>query len=96
MAWSPAPEGARLAVRIDETAVAIHHVSVAMASVTILAALMATLMLPWPVCAAWTVIGLTLEAWCWFATRPRGRGEVAGWPARTKIVISYKGVSLVG
>ena len=94
VAWGSAQGRARLAGRIDETAVPIHQIVAVRAVMTILAALMATLVLPWPACAAWTAVGLALEVWCWFATRPPGQGKGADWPARISFVVSYTGISL--
>ena len=84
---------ARLSDRIDETAAPIHNVVAARVTVTILIALMATLVLPWRTCAAWTAVGLVLEVWCWFASRPRARGETSDW-SRANFVVSYTGISL--
>jgi len=82
-----------LSDRIDETAAPIHNVVAARVTVTILAALMAALLLPWPTCAAWTAVSLVLEVWCWFATRPRAQGEASDW-SRAHFVVSYTGISL--
>jgi PAS domain S-box-containing protein len=94
LAWSPTRRRAGLARRIDEAAAAIHEVVVARVLVTILVALVATSMLHWPVCAAWTVIDLALEAWCGLGARPLGRGEAADWSARASFIASYTAISL--
>ncbi len=61
---------------------------------TLLVALMAMLILPWPACAAWTTGGLVLEVWCWLASRPQSQGRAVGWRARGSFIVSYLGISL--
>jgi len=72
---------------------AIHSVVAARVVVTVLAALMATLILPWSVCAAWTAAAMALEVWCWLATRPPALGQAVRSWARGNFIVSYSGIS---
>jgi len=61
--------------RFDELAVAAHQNLAPRAAVAVAACGVALLMLPWRVCATWLVIGLGIECWSWFATRPQYLGR---------------------
>jgi PAS domain S-box-containing protein len=99
MAWNAAEGRARIgAGRIDETARAIRQVAPARIAMAIAAALVASLILPLPTCAAWMSVSLALDGWCWFATRSRSRGhgqaEYLNRSARVNFVISSIGILL--
>ena len=83
-----------LATVIDEMALAIHMVTAARVTVSLLASLMALLILPWTTCAAWAA-GLTvLEIWCWFAAGPQASGRVVRPRDRANFLTSYVFISL--
>jgi len=92
--WRRDPRRVRFTRLIDETALAVHNVTAAMVATTILAGLLASRMLPWSVCAAWTGVTLALEAWCWSATRAQDRSDGPTTAARLSFVISYTGISV--
>lgn len=94
IAWSAGSGRTPAAVLTDDTALAIRSVARPRAVLTVLAALMAALVLPWPVCAAWTGAGLVLEAWCWVATSRQARGQAVGWRTRANFIVSYSAISL--
>ncbi|WP_372781914.1 ATP-binding protein [Phenylobacterium sp.] len=94
MPWDAKGRRPSLARLMDEIAVAIHGVTVPRVSVTVLATLMAMLVLPWRLCAGWTAGGMALEVWCWFASRRQAKGQAPGWWARGNFAVSYVGISL--
>ena len=62
------------AARMEEAATALHAVGPAKLIICMVAGLLALLIVPWRVAAAWTACGLVVEAWGWFASRPRAPG----------------------
>ncbi|MGZ3378385.1 MAG: ATP-binding protein [Phenylobacterium sp.] len=81
-----------LAVRIDEAAKDIHSVAAPRLIVTLLAALMSLLVLPWTACLAWAGCIVALEGCTWFATRAQGADRPVGWRGRAAFVVSYSSV----
>jgi PAS domain S-box-containing protein len=49
----------------------------------------ALLLLPWQVSAGWVAGNTLLEIWGWFATRPQGKRQQIGWPARANFLANY-------
>lgn len=86
-----AGEGGRtpLSVRLDEAASAVHVVSPSRWMLSLLAGLVAALLLPPAVCAGW-VAGLTiLEVWLWPSTVAQFRGRRVTSFARVNFVASF-------
>ena len=84
----------RLIPGLDDAAIAIHKVTVAKAVMNGIAALVGTLILPWPLCAAWLAGGLALEAWSWLATRRRARGGAFSSRGRWNFIAAYLALNL--
>ncbi|HEX2801243.1 MAG TPA: ATP-binding protein, partial [Phenylobacterium sp.] len=84
----------RLIPGLDDAAIAIHKVTVAKAVMNGIAALVGTLILPWPLCAAWLAGGLALEAWSWLATRRRARGGAFSPRGRWNFIAAYLALNL--
>jgi PAS domain S-box-containing protein len=62
--------------RFDNLAVETHVNLGPRAAVAVGAGSMSLMLLPWGVCAAWTVLGLGIEACGWFASRPQFLGRL--------------------
>ena len=66
---------ALLDARFDELAASAHASIASRVSASIAAGFIALFIAPWPICAAWTVAEVSVEAWSWFATRPQFLGR---------------------
>jgi PAS domain S-box-containing protein len=94
IAWAATPRARSRETQLDDVAVAVHDVTAARVAVTLLAALIGVLILPSPVCAAWAAAAMALEAWCWFASRPRPPGRAIDGRVRANFVASYAAITL--
>ena len=91
--WRPGSGHPTLAARLDEASATLHPVTPVKAAMAVLGGLLATFVLPWPVCAAWVAVGLGLEAWGWFATRAPREGQIS-WRHRRIFAASYLAINL--
>jgi two-component system, sensor histidine kinase len=83
------PAAPSLALRLDEAAAAVHTLAWVRVTSSLVGVLIAGMIVPWTTSVAWLVGGLMVEAWCWFATRARSRGEAIGPTVRANFVLAY-------
>jgi len=79
---------------LDELAVSAHAGALARVIVTVAAAVVFCLVLPWRNCAIWAAVTIMLEISAWFATRRQFLGHSARWPVRLWHVTSLAAGSI--
>lgn len=75
--------------RLDEAAQPLHDVIVVKLVLNVMTGLGSSLIVPWRICLAWTVIGLLIEGWLWLATRPQARLGGFDRPGRANFLMAY-------
>jgi PAS domain S-box-containing protein len=73
--WQAAAKRFTFAARLDEAAITLHPVIPAKVTMALLAAALASLILPWAICGLWVAGALGLEMWGWFASRPHAGAD---------------------
>jgi PAS domain S-box-containing protein len=74
---------------MDEVSEAVRPLTPVRVGLSAIVGLIALLVLPANVCAAWIAGAFAVEAWCWFASSRQSAGLPVSRAARTNFVLSY-------